>query len=144
MPWRERGRFTARMTAQHITPFPAGTHGRPGTRDGLAARDRYAWVAPLVATVLLCPLGPAAVFLGGLSVMATDGCGPDHCPQALTTSLEWIYGLLFFGAPVAFKAWVTAWALPWTRRWAAARAVAAAVSLLPLIVLLLVFSLPAP
>ncbi|MDO0913921.1 hypothetical protein QQM39_24750 [Streptomyces sp. DT2A-34] len=111
----------------------------------MAERDPRAWIAPLVATILLAFLGPAALLLGGLSVMATDSCGPDNCPSALDTQLSVIYGTLAFGSLPTLAAWVTAWVLPWHRRWSAWRAGAAVAALLPsLFVLLLVFTLPVP
>ncbi|CAM5550232.1 hypothetical protein [Streptomyces canus] len=108
-------------------------------------QDRRAWVAPLVATILLVLLGPAALFLGGLSAMATDSCGPDDCPSALMTSLTVIYGILEFGILVTLPAYVASWALPWHGRWSVLRAWLAAVAVLPpLTVLVLVFTLPMP
>ncbi|MFI5686694.1 hypothetical protein [Streptomyces sp. NPDC051636] len=125
------------MTTQHI----GGVGGPPCS----AERDRRAWVAPLIATVLLGLLGPLAAILGGLSAMATDSCGPDDCSPALTTSLSWIYTILFFGGWVSFAALVTAWVLPWNRRWRALRLWSAvAMPVPPLAVLFLVFTLPAP
>ncbi|WP_237519175.1 hypothetical protein [Streptomyces sp. SID5910] len=127
------------MTTPHFMAQP------PAALPRRADRDRHAWVAPTVATALLTVLGPAALFLGGLSVMATDSCGPDDCSQALMTSLELIYGTLYIGGFLSFGVWIAAWVIPWTRRWAALRAWLAFASLLPsLIVLLLVFTLPAP
>jgi hypothetical protein len=100
-------------------------------------------VAPLIATLLLLVLGPAALFFGGFSAMATDACGPDDCPPRLFTQLEWIYRILEYGVLFTLPALVTAWALPWTRRWAGVRVCAALASLLPPVaVLLLVFTLP--
>ncbi len=131
--------FTGRMTTQHRTAQP------PAYLPPRADRDRRAWVAPAVATGLLTVLGPAALFLGGLSAMATDSCGPDDCSQALTTSLSLIYGTLYFGGFLTLGAWTAAWVIPWTRRWSVLRACLAFASLLPsLFVLLLVFTLPAP
>ncbi|MFJ4692896.1 hypothetical protein [Streptomyces sp. NPDC088766] len=130
------------MTTPHPAPYP-GPHAMPVPVP--ADQDRHAWVAPLVATVLLIFLAPAALFLGGLSAMATDSCGPDDCSAALNTSLTLIYGILELGGPVTLAAFVAAWALPWKRRWSAVRACLAAASLLPpLTVLFLVFTLPAP
>lgn len=142
MPARAARRFTRGMTTPHHTPYPGPhAHFAPVPAD----QDRHAWVAPLVATVLLLFLGPAALFLGGISAMATDSCGPDDCSSALNTSLSLIYGILEFGGPVTLAAFVTAWALPWKRRWSALRACVAAASLLPaLTVLFLVLTLPAP
>ncbi|MGQ5636990.1 MULTISPECIES: hypothetical protein [unclassified Streptomyces] len=125
------------MTTQRIAPFPG-----PADRG---ERDPRAWVAPVIATVLMGVLGPAAVALAGLSVMATDSCGPDDCSAALNTALSWIFGLLLFGGPLGLVALATAWALPWKRRWAGTRAWTAALALVPPVgVLFLVFTLPAP
>jgi hypothetical protein len=125
------------MTAQHIPTLPGPAD--PG------ARDPGAWVTPALVTALMAALGPAAVMFGGLSAMATDSCGPDHCSQALETSLAWIYGLLSYGSALSLGALITAWVLPWKLRFAATRICLALVALLPpLAVLLLVFSLPAP
>ncbi|MFI1423065.1 hypothetical protein ACH4VX_34930 [Streptomyces sp. NPDC020731] len=116
----------------------------PAVRRYRAERDPRAWVAPALATALGSLLAPFAVLLGGMSVMATDSCGPDDCSQALTTALTLIFGTLFFGGLLAAGAWLTAWLLPWTRRWSVLRAWLAGLSLLPwLFVLALVFNLPA-
>ncbi|AQS69016.1 hypothetical protein [Streptomyces pactum] len=124
------------MSPQHRATWPP----HPALRRD--PRDRTAWIAPTVATVLLAVLVPAAALLGGMSVMATDGCGND-CSRAMTTSLKLIYGTLFFGAFLTHGAWITAWALPWTRRWSVPRAWLAGLSLLPpVFVLTLVFTLP--
>ena len=106
-------------------------------------RDRFAWIAPTIATVLLLVLAPPALLFGGLSVMATDSCGPDNCSQELETSLLMIWGTLHFGGFVTHAAVITSWALPWKRRYSTPRAWMAMLSLLPpLLVLLLVFNLP--
>ncbi|WP_053851150.1 hypothetical protein [Streptomyces sp. NRRL B-24085] len=108
-------------------------------------QDRHAWVAPLVATVLLVVLGPLALLFGGLSAMATDSCGPDDCPRALTASLTVIYAILEFGALVTLPAFVASWALPWQRRWSALRAWLALLAVLPpATVLALVLTLLTP
>ncbi|MDX3573430.1 hypothetical protein [Streptomyces sp. ID05-47C] len=106
--------------------------------------DHRTSTAPLIATVLLTVLGPAALFLGGLSVMATDSCGSD-CPTALTTWLYLIYGTIVFGGVLSLAALVTAWSLPrkvryWNlRRWAAFITVAPSV-----LVIALVCTIPSP
>ncbi|GGW56503.1 hypothetical protein CP966_16310 [Streptomyces galilaeus] len=100
--------------------------------------DHRTSTAPLIATVLLTVLGPAALFLGGLSVMATDSCGSD-CPTALTTWLYLIYGTIVFGGVLSLAALVTAWSLPrkvryWNlRRWAALITVAPSVLVIVLV-----------
>ncbi|GGW44923.1 hypothetical protein GCM10010340_23760 [Streptomyces griseoloalbus] len=101
-------------------------------------------MAPTVATVLGSVLAPSAGLLGAMSVMATDGCGPDDCSQALTTAVILIHGTLFVGGFLATGAWLTSWLLPWTRRWSVLRAWLAGLSLLPpVLVLVMVFTLPA-
>ncbi|WP_343999049.1 hypothetical protein [Streptomyces thermocarboxydovorans] len=116
---------------------------KPAFQLPAADHDRRAWVAPAVATALLFFLGPAALFFGGLSPMATDACGPDNCSQALMTRLTLIEGTMFYGGLLTSGAWVTSWVLPWTHRWSMWRALAAALSLMPsLFVLMLVMSLP--
>ncbi|MFF7645515.1 hypothetical protein [Streptomyces canus] len=108
-------------------------------------QDRHAWVAPLVATVLLVILGPLALLFGGLSAMATDSCGPDDCPRALMASLTAIYAILEFGGLVTLPAVVASWALPWQRRWSTLRAWMALLAVLPpATVLALVFTLLVP
>ncbi|WP_344054736.1 hypothetical protein [Streptomyces thermoalcalitolerans] len=106
-------------------------------------RDRFAWIAPTIATVLLLVLVPLALLFGGLlSVLAAAGCGSD-CSKELETSVLVIWGTLCFGGFVTHAAVITSWALPWKRRYSALRAWMAVLSLLPpLLVLLLVFNLP--
>ncbi|MFG3101837.1 hypothetical protein ACGFZL_15160 [Streptomyces sp. NPDC048182] len=127
------------MSAQHWS------HGATAAPTAPADRDRHAWIAPTVATVLLLFLAPAALLFGGLSAMATDSCGPDDCPDALMTQLTVIYSTLTFGGIVTLGAWLASWVLPWTPRWSGWRSGLAALALLPpVLVLLLVFSLPMP
>ena len=133
------------MTTPRHLPYPATATATSGAPVRAADRDGRAWLAPFVATVLLALLAPAALLLGGMSAMATDSCGPDDCSSALMTSLDLIYGILFYGWPFTLAAYVTTWALPRRRRFSGLRAGAAAASLLPpLAVLFLVFTLPAP
>ncbi|MFC8424576.1 hypothetical protein ACFUN7_27460 [Streptomyces sp. NPDC057236] len=124
------------MSHHHAAPAPSAWQYR-------AERDPRAWIAPAVATALGALLAPAAVLFGGLSVMATDSCGPDDCSQALTDTLTVIFGTLSYGGILAAGAWLASWLLPWTRRWSVPRVWLAGLSLLPwLIVLALVFNLP--
>ncbi|MEU5522599.1 hypothetical protein ABZ759_18555 [Streptomyces sp. NPDC047860] len=112
-------------------------------RQYRAERDPRAWVALALATVLGALLAPAAVLFGGLSVMATDSCGPDNCSQALTDALTLVLTTLFYGGILASGAWLASWLLPWTRRRRVPRVWLAGLSLLPwLIVLAVLFNLP--
>ncbi|MFF0023440.1 hypothetical protein ACWERY_33665 [Streptomyces sp. NPDC004082] len=137
--------LASRPTAQpRTTPLPADEPPRT-TPPPADEPHRRAWLAPVTASVLLLLLGPAALALGGLSFMATDSCGPDHCSPALMDSLAVIGWLLYFGGPFSTVFLVASWALPWKRRWAGTRAWAACGALLPPVtVLFLVLTLPAP
>lgn len=132
MPRRPWGRFTARMTTTH--PPAARDRDEP---------DPHPRTAPLTATLLLLPLAPAALLLGGLSWMATDSCGPDDCPADLMRSLYVISAMISCGGPFTIATLILAWTLPRTRRWTAWRTWASVATLLPpLTVLFLVFTLP--
>ncbi|WP_107091550.1 hypothetical protein [Streptomyces sp. MMG1533] len=112
----------------------------PGPDD----HDPRPMSAPLVATLLLAVIGPAALFLGGLSVMATDSCG-SRCPTALTTWLYLIYGTILFGGVLSLAALVTAWSLPRKVRYAKLRCWASTVAVAPsVLVIVLVFTIPSP
>lgn len=154
MPARAARRFTRGMTTPRHGPYSQPSRPtRPGPpyyghapypMPGPDDHDHRTSTAPLVATVLLAVLGPAALFLGGLSVMATDSCGTD-CPTALTTWLYLIYGTIVFGGVLSLAALVTAWSLPRKvrhrnlRRWAAIATVAP-----PVLVIALVCTIPSP
>ncbi|MFE9922362.1 hypothetical protein ACFYQA_12450 [Streptomyces sp. NPDC005774] len=124
------------MSQAHFAPLMPAVPHPPD-------RDRWAWVAPTVVTVLLAALLPVAFLSGAMSVMATDGCGPDGCSQRLMTALDVVLWSMPVGGILAFCAWFTSWVLPWRIRWSALRASAAALSLLPpLFTVVLVFNLP--
>ncbi|MGW2816275.1 hypothetical protein [Streptomyces sp. NPDC001415] len=110
---------------------------------GPADRDESAWAAPGWATGLALLLVPVAVMFGGLSAMATDSCGPDHCSRALNEALGIIVGGLYaslFGTPAML---LTAWVLPRKMRYAVSRRAIAWCALLPpLAVIFMVFTLP--
>ena len=102
-------------------------------------RDRRAFVAPLIATVLSAPLMALDAFCVLFSPMATDSCTPHGC-HALYRSL--------LAAPcVLAAAWAAlgvAWGIPWRLRYRAVRAVpAVAAPLLALAALLIYLRLPA-
>lgn len=108
-----------------------------------ADRDRRAWVAPTVATVLPTFPGPVALLVGAMSPMATGSCGPDDCSQALTTALDVILRAMPLGGVLTSGAWLTSWPLPWSIRRTTLRIAAAFLSPAPpLFVVLLVFDLP--
>ncbi|MEX2984667.1 hypothetical protein [Streptomyces sp. C36] len=106
----------------------------PPPRDP-ATYDRRAGLLRGVATVVMVPLLMIDLFFLGLSPMATDSCGPDHCSAALNRSLAtapvvWLVSAVLF---------IATWALPARPRFRQARAwtfVAALVSGLMVIAIL--------
>ncbi|MEV4439264.1 hypothetical protein AB0K09_09605 [Streptomyces sp. NPDC049577] len=89
-------------------------------------RDRTAWTVRAITAVLLLPLLAIDLFFIGLSPMATDSCGPDHCSAALNDSLA--------TAPVvwliAVALLIVTWALPSRRSCREGRVLAALFSAL--------------
>jgi len=103
-------------------------------------RDRRAFVAPLIATVVSAPLVLIDAVCVMFSPMATDSCTVHGC-QALDRAL--------LAAPcVLLLSWAAlgvSWALPWRLRYRAVRVVpAVAAPLLALATLLIYLHLPAP
>ncbi|MGW5972938.1 hypothetical protein [Streptomyces sp. NPDC055186] len=93
--------------------------------------------------MLLTFPGPVAPLVGAMSPMATGGCGPDDCSQALTTALDVILRATPLGGVLTSGAWLTSWLLPWGTRWTPLRIAVAFLSLAPLLfVILLAFDLP--
>jgi hypothetical protein len=121
----------------------AGDDVRDDRPLGPSDRDENASGAPLWSTVLAVLLVPVALLFGGLSPMATDSCGPDHCSQALNDALAVIMGgldLTLVGTPALL---LLSWLLPRRMRYAKARRTAAWCALLPPVtVILMVFGLP--
>ncbi|WP_418957868.1 hypothetical protein [Streptomyces tritici] len=94
-------------------------------------RDAQAWTPSLaVGAVALAGFGLVQLVYG-FSAMATDSCGPDHCPPGVAwplTAMSLGYFGIFVLTPLAMLA---ALALPWRIRWRRARIVVASVGLLP-------------
>lgn len=135
---RELRRAWAAANAADTAADARGTSPR-----GPADRDEAAWVAPGWATGLALFLIPVAMIFGGLSPMATDGCGPDHCSRALEQALAGIIGCLYATLSVTPALLLASWLLPRRMRYSAARRIAAWCALLPpVFVILMVFALP--
>ncbi|MEV4743973.1 hypothetical protein [Streptomyces sp. NPDC049555] len=90
-----------------------------------SARDDRAWLVRSLTTLVMLPLLFMDFVSIGLSPMATDSCGPDHCSQALNNAL--------MAAPIL---WLTAvvllivsWVLPSRTRFSPARTTTAVLSL---------------
>ncbi|MGW5211343.1 hypothetical protein ACWEQO_09060 [Streptomyces sp. NPDC004051] len=93
--------------------------------------------------MLLTFPGPVALLVGTMPPMATDGCGPDDCSQALTTALDVILRAMPLGGVLTSGAWLTSWLPPWSTRWTPLRIAAAFLSPAPpLFVVLPVCDLP--
>ncbi|THA48164.1 hypothetical protein [Streptomyces sp. A1136] len=91
------------------------------------ARDRRAFVAPLVTTLITLPLGLVALFFAGISPMACDSCDGEVAHR-FDDSFATAFTVLQVGLAVALVLVVTAWALPWQRRHATKRVLVAALA----------------
>jgi hypothetical protein len=132
--WRHGG--PAAYTRPYLTYPPRPP--RPPRRDD-PERDRYAYVAPVISSVLMVPLLAVGGFCVMFAPMATDPCTPDGC-HALNRAL--------MTAPcVLLAAWLTlglSWVLPWRLRYRVMRVVPAVVApLLALAALFIYVHLPA-
>ncbi|MEV6730380.1 MULTISPECIES: hypothetical protein [unclassified Streptomyces] len=88
--------------------------------DQDTSRDKRAFVAPLVSTLLTLPMALVALFFAGLSPMACDSCG-----EAASDRFDASFGIAFpvfgTGLLLVLVVLVTSWALPWQRRNSARR-----------------------
>lgn len=101
--------------------------------------DRYAFVAPLIATVLGGPVIAFCGMIAMISPMATDSCTAKGC-QELTTMLLVAPVVLLLAAMALGLSWL----LPWRLRHRTARVAASvAAPLLAATTLLIYFNLPA-
>ncbi len=104
----------------------SAVHGWPSRADlpPLARpqdHDSWAWVVRTVISVVMLPLLGIDFFFIGLSPMATDSCGPDHCSDALNDALlaapvVWLVALVLL---------IVTWALPSRTRFRDARLITA-------------------
>ncbi|MFE1775815.1 hypothetical protein [Streptomyces sp. NPDC059008] len=98
-------------------------------------RDPQWWCPAAIALSVIGLLWFPGFFLYCFATMATDSCGPDHCPAGITVPLVSAPWLYLTGAGLA----LLSGAFPWTLRWRTARlalasgGAAAAVSALPLL-----------
>ncbi|WP_405980161.1 hypothetical protein [Streptomyces sp. NBC_00158] len=88
------------------------------------ARDRRAFVAPLVSTLLTVPMGLLALFYAGISPMACDSCD-GAVADAFDASFRTAWPVFLGGLVVALVLLLVSWCLPWQRRNAARRLLAA-------------------
>ncbi|MFJ3927732.1 hypothetical protein [Streptomyces sp. NPDC090022] len=92
------------------------------TRDTApdTARDRRAYIAPLLSTLLTLPLGLLSLFVAGLSPMACDSCGEADSDR-FDASFETAFPIFGGGLVIVLVLLIATWALPWQRRYAARR-----------------------
>ncbi|MEU9498971.1 hypothetical protein [Streptomyces sp. NPDC048196] len=108
--------------------------------SALRRRDPWWWCPPLVAVGVIGGLFIPAFTLYAFATMATDSCGPDHCPASVTIPLISAPFLYLTGAGSA----LLSFAFPWTVRWRKARlsvawvGTAASASVLPLLLFVMV------
>ncbi|MFJ8016508.1 hypothetical protein [Streptomyces sp. NPDC096339] len=77
-------------------------------------RDRRAFIAPLVSTLLTLPLGLVTLFFAGLSPMACDSCNGETA-RAFDASFRIAWPLFMAGLVVVAGLLVWCWALPWRK-----------------------------
>ncbi|MEU5808207.1 hypothetical protein [Streptomyces sp. NPDC047718] len=108
----------------------------PDTPDG---HDRWAFVAPLLSTLLTLPMGLLALFYAGLSPMGCDSCDTQQA-DAFDASFEVAWTLFLCGLALVLVLLVACWALPWQRRNAARRVLLALAAPGTVVLSTLVFS----
>jgi hypothetical protein len=102
--------------------------------------DRWWWVAPMSASLLMVPLGFFGFLFGEASVMATDPCNPGDC-HALYQAIHHIHLVyLYCWLPLC-----ASWCLPHGRRFFGLRLLLAALTPAGIgLEFLMLMSLPAP
>ncbi|MCX5377722.1 hypothetical protein [Streptomyces sp. NBC_00091] len=79
------------------------------------SRDRRAFVAPLISTVLTLPLGFVSLLYAGLSPMACDSCNGEAA-HAFDASFQTAWTVFVVGLLLVFVLLVMGWVLPWRVR----------------------------
>ncbi|MEV0414050.1 hypothetical protein AB0I68_25360 [Streptomyces sp. NPDC050448] len=88
--------------------------------DQDTSRDKRAFVAPLVSTLLTLPTALVAFFAVGLSPMACDSC-EAAASDRFDASFDIAFPVFTIGLLLVLALLVTSWALPWQRRNSARR-----------------------
>lgn len=91
-----------------------------GVMDQDTSRDKRAFVAPLVSTLLTLPAALIAFFIVGLSPMACDSC-EKAASDRFDASYDVAFPVFTIGLLLVLAVLVTSWALPWQRRYSARR-----------------------
>ncbi|WDG30539.1 hypothetical protein N7925_20470 [Streptomyces sp. CA-278952] len=82
--------------------------------------DNYAWIAPVISSVVTVPSGLLALLYGALSPMECGSCGgtvADRFHDSWTTA----WTVLWIGLVLALIVLVATWAVPHQLRYAARR-----------------------
>ncbi|MFD5553912.1 hypothetical protein ACFWIA_08750 [Streptomyces sp. NPDC127068] len=90
-------------------------------------RDRHAWIAPLVSTLVTVPAALVALFFVGMSQMACDSCEGAELDR-FDRSFPPAFGLFRYGLLLPAALLLTAWLLPARRKHALARVLLALVA----------------
>lgn len=91
------------------------------------ARDRRAFVAPLISTLLTVPMGLLSLFSAGMSAMSCDSCSAEAA-DVFEASFDVAWPVFLGGLVVALIVLLTSWLLPWQRRNSGRRVVVALVA----------------
>lgn len=97
-------------------------------------RDAWAWVGPLVSSVVTVVAGFFALVALGFSAMACDGCSGEKAHE-FDASISTAVLVLKIGFVVPGGLLAVAWGLPWERRNAGQRALLALTAPLAVVVL---------
>ncbi|MFJ3878555.1 hypothetical protein ACIPW5_13960 [Streptomyces sp. NPDC090077] len=90
-------------------------------------RDRRAFLAPLLSTVVTVPMGLLSLFYAGISPMACDSCGGEVA-DAFDASFNTAWPVFLGGLVVVLVVLLASWFLPWRRRNSGRRVVLALVA----------------
>jgi hypothetical protein len=83
--------------------------------DLLDPRSPYAWIAPLLSTLVTLPAEGAVLFYGALSPMACDSCNGATADR-FTDSFEAGWVVLCVGLLLSLVVLAASWCLPWRQR----------------------------
>ncbi|WP_229852420.1 hypothetical protein [Streptomyces albospinus] len=97
-------------------------------------RDEWAWVGPLVSSVVTVIAGFFALVVVGFSAMACDACSSEKA-HGFDASVSTAFSVLEVGFLGPAGLLVAAWGLPWERRNAGRRAMLALMAPLTVVVL---------
>lgn len=122
------------VVGHNVAPF-AGSQMPGVPRPAKGTLDPWWWCPALIALLFIGALWLPGFTLLSFATMATDPCGPDHCPAGITVPLVSAPYLYLAGGVVA----LLSCAVPWTLRWRKVRfslawvGIATSASVIPLL-----------